>query len=238
MKRGQLTMFILAAVMIVFLIVVVFFFLDLFAGNSPEEETAVRSFVLSCLDSTTDEAIEFVSRNGGYYVPPEESLDGIAYYFFGGEDVSITRERMEGEIEAYIDKFFLDCVNDFYVFPEKEISGIFDGVNVKIEDEVVNVEIDYRVSVTNEGDVVFDDFNVDRFSDLFLVHRTSVYIVNGIVNDGGEICINCIHEYALENDLYVSIHDYSDSSWLFIVRDLSLNEEEPLIFYFMVEKNE
>ena len=82
--RGQVTIFIIVAIVIVGSIIAYFSLRDNFAESIPEDMKPVYDYYLSCLESTTKEGIALLGEQGGYIELPDFE-PGSAYIPFSSQ---------------------------------------------------------------------------------------------------------------------------------------------------------
>ncbi len=170
-KRGQLSIFIIVAVIIVAGVVVYLAASGKIGGESiPVEFAPIYEYYASCIEGKTGEAIDLVLSQGGY-IDPGEYAPGSDYAPFSNhlnflgfpvpywqyisangvikEQVPGKRD-MEDEIAGYVESRIVDC--DFEQFYVKGFSIEFGEIDAKvnIEEDKVNVNINQRVGSGRE----------------------------------------------------------------------------------------
>src|SRR3989344_4910841 len=167
-KKGQVSIWVILAIILVFGIVLYFVFKGGIDGEGqiPKELTPVFDYYLSCIEEETRVAIELAGSQGGYvdvpdYVPGSDYAPFSSHLNFLGFPVpywyyltgnGFIREQipskadMEQELENYLDENLKDC--DFSVFGEAYVitQGAVD-TKVEILDNAVNVEVDNDIFV-------------------------------------------------------------------------------------------
>jgi len=152
-RRGQVTIFIIVAIVIA-VGVIIYFSLDFSSkANVPTELVPVYDYFLSCLEETAQEGIVLLGTQGGYieapdfisgssFMPFSSQLDffgvGVPYWMYVSGNNLIqeqvpTINSMESELGAYVGERIANC--DFTDF---EIAGY----DVYIENGDVEVVID------------------------------------------------------------------------------------------------
>ena len=163
-KRGQVTIFIIVAVVIVVGIVVYFSFRGNFLGESiPEDMRPVYDYYVSCLGETVEQGISLLGEQGGYielpdfepgspYIPFSSQLSffgqAVPYWMYVSGNNFLkeqvpSRSEMEMQLGDYVGERLADC--DFEDF---ELMGY----DVYIEEGDASVEIgenDVGVAVSN-----------------------------------------------------------------------------------------
>jgi len=132
--RGQVTIFIIVAIVIVGGIIAYFALRDGFGESMPEDMRPVYDYYISCLEATTEEGISLLGEQGGYievpdfeagspYIPFSSQLSffgqAVPYWMYvSGNNVLKeqipTRNEMERQLESYVnDRITLCDFSDF-----------------------------------------------------------------------------------------------------------------------------
>lgn len=155
-KRAQLSLFVIVAIIIISSIAIFF----LLKPNLPTNKEyslgvgEVKENIDKCLEELTTEAIDKMSKQGGF-VYPEESPYGIlefslfgseidsktAYAYYNGENVLIKHEGLEWQIKRNIEEGFNECVrfDEFGI----EIQEDFPWAYAKLEKNSLSVFLNY-----------------------------------------------------------------------------------------------
>ncbi len=225
--RGQVTAFIIFALIIVGIIAGYYIFksenLKLISSEkriNPEIQP-IYNYVENCIKETGEDAIEIIGLAGGYYQIPELSIDlGIPYYMHEKIDYTPSKEKIEEQISFYINDNLNDCINNFENFPDFLVNS--DNVITKtiIEDEKVVLDLDYRLSVKKgENSYLIEKFNSEipvRFGVVYDVARN---IVANEIKDGKYICIDCVDYFSEKYDLKVNLFSYNENDVIFTIID-------------------
>jgi len=151
-KSGQVTIFIIVAIVIVGGIVAYFALGDGFGESIPEDMRPVYDYYISCLEATTGEGISLLGEQGGYievpdfeagspYIPFSSQLSffgqAVPYWMYvSGNNVLKeqipTRNEMERQLESYVSDRLTTC--DFSDFEAM-------GYDVYIEEGVASAGI-------------------------------------------------------------------------------------------------
>lgn len=166
MRKGQLALFVVLAIIIVSVIVLGLFLrksmlqgvslVDTFKPAKLQNEAAdVSRFVDQCLEYSLQDALLKVSSRGGYYNMPlsvaYESYNVPIYYNNGQEKVP-TIESIENEIADYIDESIADCAGNFGKVQLEVTKAKRPEAVVSIGSKSVSVELTWPLILTKEGD--------------------------------------------------------------------------------------
>jgi hypothetical protein len=192
-RRGQVTIFIIIAIVIIGGVIAYFALRDGFGTSIPEDMRPVYDYYVSCLEETASQGIALMGSQGGYieapkfeagsaYIPFSSQLDffgqGVPYWMYVSGNNFLkeqvpTKNEMERQLAGYVEERLVDC--DFGDF---ELSGydvyVEEGeVSVDINDLSVDVDAGNRMTIFkgNSSVLVSDhDFSVStklgKFYDL------------------------------------------------------------------------
>tara|TARA_Y100000310_G_C20567256_1_gene756147 strand:- start:226 stop:1005 length:780 start_codon:yes stop_codon:yes gene_type:complete len=168
-KKGQLTIFIIVAVVIVAAILLFLLFRssvlpDIVGGK---EDTNPQAFLDSCLGDKLKETVELISHQGGYTSNPlnrtfkfEDEKDYVDvsylcynqnYYYpcINQEPVLIT--HLKDEIKDYLKNDVQTCFNDFVESLEKrgnDVDATYNGFEIQLVPKKVILEIEGNLKIT------------------------------------------------------------------------------------------
>jgi len=201
-KKGQVTVFIIIAVVIVVGIVAYFAVRGGIGGSSvPREMQPVYDYYLSCLQEQAREGTSLLGEQGGYievpdfvpgsnYRPYSSQLDffgqPVAYWMYVSGNNLLkeqvpSKNDMEGQLEEYVADRVSYC--DFSDFYEQGYDVYVDTddvkVNVEIEDNKVDVSVDNDlVIVYGEDSVIVQGHEVDVDSKLGKFYDLAIEVYN------------------------------------------------------------
>lgn len=238
--RGQLTVFIIFALVILLFVLVYF---AVFKGNGISFEKSASSdsiykYAEQCIqDSALDTAAAFGYQQGYYNVPGKNSLETgiyrIAYYYLNGEVLIPDNKFFEGEFSKILDDKIAEKCGDFPPFAEDNyfiVSGNATS-GAKISDNNVLLNVNYPVTITDNGtSTSFSEFTYTlpvRIGHILDVSRT---LVNEIKKDPDSIDLT----FFLNQDLEISVSNYDDCNQVYILLDNgSISKEgDPYAFSF------
>ncbi len=245
-KKGQVTIFIIIAVLIVAMAALFFVFRD-----KPVEETVfleaepIRNYVVACLDSFVEEGIYFLGLQGGYYNVPEPSerylyIDVPVYLEYDSVNVP-SIERVESELVDYVSEalpFCLDGLDEFreggFEIEEGEFSG-----NAFVGERIV-FDLDYPLTI-RKGDQVS---SIRSFESRLEFDFISKYeIANNISEFHAEIPgwldIWHITKSGMENDFFAEYLELeSDLRVVSMVFEEFDRDGNPFIYAFVMDHRE
>ncbi len=226
LKRGQLTIFIIVAILIVGAVVLFFVFRGGIQKEKPlnPEVAPIQNFVQTCLDDSLEEVVFMVGENGGYRFPEnvfEFEDSKVTYYLLNEKNYMPTKEQVEQEISDYFDIKLFVCTNYFVDFPDYEIEQGNLESSVKILEDKIILEMRYPLTIKKGESVsILEDFKTEIPVRLELVYDSvSEFIMEQEKNKQQGFCLSCLPEKLEENKLFVSVSDSINNTKVFIFRD-------------------
>lgn len=220
-KKGQVTIFIILAIIIAGGIIFYFSIKGSEQESYSPELTGVVSFIKNCIEETGLEATYYIGQNGGYYSPPEISTLGkTPYYYYENENLMPSKQKVENEISNYIDKMLGYCIEEFVDFQDMKIDAKEIKSNTKIYDEEIIINVNYPLIIEKDNTLM----QIENFNDIKIQTRVGIIydsikeIIKQQQKSKETICISCITNIALKNDLTIEITKTQDAT-IFIIKD-------------------
>jgi len=239
-KKSQISIFIIfAIVLVVAIIIVLLSQIKILDYGGSGDVKPVNDFVYECIKSTAEDALINVADSGGYYNLPKLSTDNnIAYYYYKGENLLISKERLKAEIESYINDGVALCTKNFVNYPDlKVISGKISS-NVEISNENVLIKITYPLSIKKEDKThVLNNFEITIPAKIGLLYNISKEITDMTLEHKKDVCITCLEELSEKNDIYIKMFDYNGEIIFFII-DPNANLKGGELIYAFANKYE
>ncbi len=227
-KKGQLTLFVIASVVILLLIGGYLIFQDSFTTKKYDPKVSIlKDNLLDCFKGNYEDALEISAYQGGYIEKPDsEILEAqtifIPYYYYEGKDLFPTKEKMEKEIGKASQNLIDTCITyypdssydlsykDFEVFAEIKEKEVLFITNMELI-----VKYDNRTVILE-----FKDFDVYVDSKLYDMYEVAKVIANQANTDPEEwIDLTEIYEEVEKRDLNATILGLEEeiSTHLFII---------------------
>ena len=237
-RKGQVTVFIVIALIIVGGITGYFVIKNISQGPAFEElgfnekVGVVKEAVDTCFELVYKDSLDFVGAQGGYYQEPfgfYMTEDGLylPIYSLNGENITIpSKEFIEEEISLAVDESLETCL---YV-----IENQYSIINIDYEEYITEVNIfessvkfDTPISITlsakeGEGTAQIETDRKEIKSDLDNMIKVADYYISSQIIDKDLICIDCITEMAETYDLTIEVLNYIEDA--IIVSIYSNNE--------------
>jgi len=242
-RRGQVTIFIIIAIILIAAVSLYFIFKDRISVEQiPTEIEPVYTQIISCLEETNKQGVEYLSMHGGYYEIPEAVsisyfTENIPYYYLNSKTYIPSVERVEGELENYIHNYLSNCL-DFESFKEQGY-GINEGdllVSVNIKDNQIKTKLDYPLTITKGASTKrLREFKIESNLNINNLLEVSEEIVNYYSEKPGFVCLTCIEEISNNNEVKITSAPFSsndEESIFFLISDI----ETELNWKFAVEQ--
>lgn len=192
-KKGQVTIFVLLAILIFSSIVLIFFFFNNTKDVSVSDTNEVYRYIQTLIQNSTSRCLQIVGQSGGYYkIPPELYVNQTAYWYYNGEKIYPTLEEFETRIG--------DCINVTLKKSLQNISTIFDNQSLKINknelaprvniyDGGISIEVKYPFYVyKGESSSTVSDFKIDYHIKFSEMYELATKIVNYASTPYFDIC--------------------------------------------------
>ncbi|MCA9487484.1 MAG: hypothetical protein KC516_00820 [Nanoarchaeota archaeon] len=221
-KKGQVTLFIIIAIIIVVLGVLFFIFKDSINFSSQKLRVSdVELKVSECLKDNSEYVLWGVGQGGGYFYPINDSTEfGITYYYLNNENLMPSLEEVEKEISNIISEKVYYCVNNFTNFTNyDEIEARYPSAKTTINDEKTYLELRFPIKVVKGEEVIYlEEFPYELRIPLGKMYSVAEYMIS-IEKEKQGICITCNAEAALNRDLTIEMIDGENQTVIFILKD-------------------
>lgn len=232
-KRGQLTIFIIVAILIIAGIVLFLTLKDKKVSNEtnyPTQATPIVNYVQQCLDTVSKEVVYDVAEGGGYYLPlhglSTEDL-GIAYYKKGDSYHIPSQDKIEQEMSKYILINFLNCTNNFSTFKDYKIDRGKPVAKTQITQDNVNINLYYPLTI-KKGNFSFEinSFNTKFESPFGLLYDSAKEYIKQ-ESTGKDICITCVLDIEKEFNVDISSLRLGNNTVMFVFTDVKQRDLDP-----------
>jgi len=225
-KRGQVTIFVIIAILIVAGIFLFFYVQNKTSSLTPtipKDVQPVYNFVQDCLEETGKNALIRVGEQGGYFIIFDEpSMEGrIPYYVYEGTNLVPTKEKVEAQISGFVKQELSYCILNFKDFQKQyNISHNLRRVETKLVNSGVSISLDYPITLNKDNSAIsLDDFKILLPLDLNKEILVSRDIAENIISEKEGFCISCIYDIAKNNNVQVDMLDYGESTIFSITDD-------------------
>jgi len=182
-KRGQITIFIIVAVIIVALAGIIYLVYPKISQPSVVSATPTE-YIQDCLEDEIEDVAEKISLQGGslepeFYIEYFEDNEkyNVEYLCYTSEyykqcvmQQPILKTHIEGEIKSAIENKATECFDNLEENEEKkgyEVSLTRNDYTVELLPNKISVVFDYPLTLTKAGSDKYDEFEVDVKSGLY-----------------------------------------------------------------------
>ena len=252
LKKSQATIFIIIAVVLIAIALLFIFINRGTFGTSridpyflqPEVKPVVdnlNDYIIDCAKGVSEDSIEIIGMQGGYYRPPAEFFDlgwiFIPYYYDQGDFLMPSDIEIEEQLSDYVDENIIKCLD---LYEQDDFLLEYDNAKsvVSIRSGEVDFNIDLRITVKKEDNRMIVDLSdkpvsvKSRFYEAIEVAR---YITDSHRDDPEMICISCVTEMAEDRGLVIDMLDFDEetSTLTVISEETPINPDKPLVFEFL-----
>jgi hypothetical protein len=236
MKKGQVSLFVIVAVIVTVVLLVYFVSKNGFENVDPEVEP-IYNYAQECLSSVTEEAVYYIGQTGGYFgIPKVAYQDSIAYYLHENKNLMPSKELVERELETYVNFIMPFCLNGFEEFKDFNVEEGEADSKIRIEDERVVVNLKYPLGIS-KGENVYQisDFNFELDSNLGKIHKGIKEIMDEQMKKTDGVCINCLYDISEKYGIYYHVLDTEENNTVVIVARDEQHKvyDEDYVFYFV-----
>jgi len=247
-KRGQLTLLIIAGIVIVVVIVGYFFI-----GSSTKESfgsaeldskyLSIKDAFVDCYTSVAIGSLDLVSLQGGYYdfsegsVYEDSGIFEMPYYYYECEILLPSLESIENEIGQAVDEIIVaQCVDGLSGDADLDIEFIPGETSVKINEDNVYFVSDAGLKFsTEEMSVVVDlqKYSVYIDSKLSSMYEIAKFFTVSHIDEPDRVDIAQLTTMAESSDLYISVSGYKDEPHTTFVLISDESVFAPTVFGFL-----
>ena len=222
-RKGQITIFVIVAILIVAGIVLFFYVKEKSSSltpSIPQEIQPVYNSVQSCLKKTAENALTSIGEQGGYIFISEDipSIKGqIPYYLIGKKRIVPTEEEIGLNLAKFVEEELEFCTLNFKELqPQYNISGKLNKASASISNNNVKFSLNYPLTITYKGSSYqLNDFNIEIPIKLKTIINVSQEIISPPMRNNDTLCLTCIYQLAKEDNISIQIYNYENSSTIF-----------------------
>lgn len=148
-KRGQVTLFVIIALVIVIAVLLFVFLRGGFNTSINDSDlNKVRAYVVGCFRDKTKEGTLYISKQGGYNSLPENSINFLgektAYYLKNNLTLIPNINIVEEELSSWLDNSSRDCLR----MPEYALTNDKCKSTVNMKD-LIEITFDCPITIKN-----------------------------------------------------------------------------------------
>lgn len=228
-KKGQITIFIILAIMIILLGILIYVFYPKIQTIIAPETKNPSDFIQSCIEEDFKKNVKELSLKGGSLNPEHYVVydnENIEYLCYTGEyyktciiQQPMLKKHIESEIETSIRKEINQCFDDLKQSYEQKGYGVNlrqGDINVKLLPKRIVTSFDHSLTLTKDGSEKYDSMEVVLNNNLYeLVSITNSILSweSGYGDSETTIYMNYYH------DLKVEKKKQSEGTTIYILTD-------------------
>lgn len=230
--RGQVSIFMVLAVIIVFLAAMLTLVQQsevpaqsIITGNN-EHSQKLRNIVQSCLEESIQQQMLLFGLQGGYITPRATidslDIDGflVPFYVYGDTQVIPDADMLRDyQLSASVESALMDCLDDFNGFPYP-VEYTPPSVRVQILPSTVgfSLQLPAKIEVGQDVIVVQPMYSAtvnSRLGQTMAVART---IASGKDAPSGMVDLSLLDEVS-KKDYNITVFPYDDESFFYVITD-------------------
>src|SRR3989344_4359890 len=228
-KGGQVTIFIIAAILIVALVVLIYFLRPGVTTTTGFDEKSPNEFIQICIENDLEDAVNLISSQGGSVNPENFILyqdDKIEYLCYTTEyykpcsvQQPLLKEHIESEIENKIKSSVVNCFNELKNSYESGAYTVnLQSGNTRIEllPKRVVARFNYTLTTTKTDTERYETFNVVLNNGLYELVSISNSIIDWESTYGKAETTIYMTYY---KDLKVEKKEQQDGTTIYILTD-------------------
>lgn len=228
-KRGQMTIFIIIAILIVAFGVLIYMLSPQIRTGIGLETKNPESFIQACLEEDIENTIDLLSSQGGSIDPEHYFLyqdDKIEYLCYINEEYKdcvmqqpLLKQHIESEIKEDIKNNVDDCFNELeqsYIDQGYIVNLIKGGTSVELLPKRIVTRMDYSLTITKGESETHDSFSVVLNNNLYELASITNSILNWETTFGSAETTAYMNYY---HDLKVEKKTQIDGTTIYILTD-------------------
>ena len=233
MKGGQITIFIIIAIVIVAVVILFFVFSDIriktFLNLASQEEIflgqqseIVSSIVDQCLFDSIQTTSYINAFNGGYFFPSGTQGD----YFINNIINYPSKKELENQFSLGIKNLLQSCLNFSYLQSNVEYTFKNEEVKITFYEDYLEASLSLPITISiNDSYIRLKSFTSKVPTDYFQFYSLAVELTDEQSKHPNEVCITCMGALSESKDIFVSGEEM-------------VNEENYLILYTLSKVDE
>ncbi len=231
-KRGQLTLFIILAIIIIAIAIAAFFIFRPQVQNTGEQVTTLKTYLSDVIRTQINDNIITVMQQGGYAYAPAESFqtpyNDVAYWVVENNSFYPSLEEMAYNVDLL--NFLIGQSNLSAIFPEYQISQGTLESNTTILDDSVQVSVKWPITL-KKGTITqtIEKFDFNYEVRLKKLYNAATYTADLVAND--------TLPSEMPQDMNLTVYVYDNAS-LYEIQDSNNNfklNDQPYNFVFAVK---
>lgn len=228
-KKGQVTMFVIVAIVIIIAAVVMYFIYPTISTNVGLSSKSPSAFMESCLDDKIQEGADLLSKQGGsiepefYFMYNDEKIEYLcyveSYYKTCVVQQPMLKRHIEEEIKNYIEEDAKSCLEDLKRnYENKGYNVQMENGNIEVDllPKVISVDFGNSISLSKEEAERYDSVEVSVENNLYELVSIANSILNWETKYGDAETTTYMNYY---RDLKVEKKKQSDGTTVYILTE-------------------
>jgi hypothetical protein len=233
-RKGQVTLFIILAILIVGIGALIYLLTPGIKSRLISFEDNPRGYIQDCLEDTVKENIEIISQNGGlmeneHYTTYEgKKVEYLCYTPDNLEFCIVERPMLiswiESELEDSLEEKIESCFSSMEENYEKRgytVSIERNGYAIDFTEEKINLEIDYPTTFRKKTTETIDSFSVVVNNNIYELLRIAYNILTW-ESTYGDASVDFYMDYI--PGLLIDKFKKDDGTKIYIIRDLNTGQ--------------
>lgn len=242
MKHAQISVFILAGLLILVVAGVFVIMQKQYTIQQSPGQKAVQQYIQSCFEPAAYDAVYIAGLQGGYLEVTDSADNPIRqqYYYYYYEDISPNLTTIYDNIERYILNHTISCAESSGLPYTYTIDTSSANIVFSASESETTATLTLPITITEENQVsALNTFTATIPASLEKMYAIARQIVDSITESDPLLCISCLHDIAKSQNLFFSIIEYEELSDYYILTDSSmLLYNAPYVFTFMIRRSE
>ena len=236
-KRGQVTVFIIVAILIIAIIVLFFIFRSkiLPEGSTEIQEQKMQAYIENCISIGLVDGARLVGLQGGYLEAPENAvkldISNVAYGYYLGSNTLNSKSRIENEIASYMELTLPFCLDE-EDFPEYTVAlgGEVESKTTINKDSISTItKFPIGISKGDSSVLLNPKYELEVPINLGDIYETAEKIINKEIENPNFVSLT----YLSELNYAITIISYNEKIVIYSISDENLdNPEYEYIFRF------
>jgi hypothetical protein len=247
--KAQVSLFLLLGLMLVLFVAFFAFYAQeqITLNNVGDDNDITRSVSASfssCLESQLADLLPHIAVQGGYYVPPSNTVEeyfvgtfpnNIPYYFVNEAIIVPSVDVVQEQIALALVDRVEECT-DFSDYPyDVSVSQSSIDATIIMYPTSVDGIVDVPLTIVVEGATyTLETFTLEVSSNIYTLHNAALVMTEEQRMHPDEICLTCLTSIAQENNFYLGMIETSYENQytiLYLLNDRDSNGDA-LSFYF------
>ncbi len=242
-RRGQVTLFIIIAIVIVVAALITFFVIRERQRIQLEQHAKVqeiKTFVSDCLTVTMNQSEKEISSHGFYYKVPEDSMLFFLIeipYFYKNKTIKVpSLSKVEEQFSMAVENNIKECLDNFSNFKTQGIEVLWNySIETKIKNNSISIST-FPIIIRKGGLSTTLLVSTEKKSDLNFLHQLANEIVLEYSKKPGFLCIDCLDESSKKYGAIIKTNALFDqTNYGVYVFSITKENNKDLLLRFVVE---